>query len=209
MSTLIGTATKPNGAGGWESWSSTYNQGAELLTMPERGQLVSVGFWSAGVNQTASVVACIWDDAGVLLGQSLSTTMAGQTPASGHVDLYVLDLIVPLELDAGVDFYAGFSRAPGRSHQLTGGASGGGQHFDNKRATWPGTMEPNDTGGHVGPGSDYRIGCHAFYDPVRGAWVRRGGLWVRAEGVFVRRAGAWVQAADVQVRRAGAWVDAD
>lgn len=209
MATLIGNDAKPNGAGGWESWSSTYNQAAELLTMPERGRILQVGFWSAGVNQTASAVACVWDDAGVLLGQSAPTTMASQTPASGHVDKYVLDLVDPVELDAGVQFYAGFSRAPTRSHQLTGGASGAGQHYDNKRSSWPGTMEPNDTGGHVGPGSDYRIGCHAFYDPIAGAWVRRGGVWVRADDVLVRRSGAWVAADGVQVRRSGGWNDAD
>lgn len=211
MPTLIGTAAKPNGVGGWESWSSTYNQAAELLEMPQRGRLVQVGFWTAGVNQTATAYGCIWDGVtGELLAQSEALVLANRSPANGNVDLYQVDLVAPLELDAGVEFYAGFARSPTRSHQLTGGASGGGSHYDRKRATtWPGSMAGADTGGHLGPGSDYRIGCHAFYEPVSGAWVRRAGAWVRAEGVYIRRAGAWVQATDVQVRRAGAWTDAD
>jgi hypothetical protein len=209
MATLIGNAAKPSGSSGWwEAWSSTYNQAAELLTMPDRGRITSVGFWAAGSNQTASAVACVWDDAGVLLGQSLPVTLANRPPALGNVDLYVLDLITPVERDDGQEFYAGFSRAPTRSHQLTGGGLGlGHHHFDNKRASWPGTMEPNDTGGHGG--GDYRIGCHAYYDPISGAWTRRSGAWVRAADVLDRRSGAWPTIEASMIRRSGGWNDAD
>jgi len=207
MAVLIGNDNKPNGSF-YEGWSDTYNQSAELFTMPDRGRIVQVGFWAAGINQTTTTYGCVWlGSTGALVAQSASITIAGRSFGAGNVDKYVVDLVTPYELDAGVTFYAGLSRAPGRSHQLSGGDIGSGQHWDNRKSTWPNAIVPNDTGGH-GHGN-YRVGCHVFYEPIAGAWIRRSGAWVRATDTQVRRAGAWVDVDDVQVRRSGVWNDAD
>jgi hypothetical protein len=47
------------------------------------------------------------------------------------------------------------------------------------------------------------------YEPIAGAWVRRGSTWTRADSVYVRRTGAWVEVDGVLVRRSGSWTDAD
>jgi len=201
---LIGQATEPNGLGGFEQWNDTYNQAAELLTMPEHGRITRVGFWTAGINETASARGVVWRGSdGAVIGQSDLITIASR--AVGYVDLYTVEILDPPEIAAGATFYAGFARAPTRSHQLIGRASG--QHYDRKRSTWPGSMAGADTGGH-GFG-DYAIGCHAYYEPMSGAWIRRSGAWVRADSVQIRRSGAWAEATSVQIRRSGAWSDAD
>jgi hypothetical protein len=202
MATLIGNASKPSG-GGWESWSDTFNQASELLTMPERGRLTRIGVWVAGVGQTSTATVCAWSTAGALLAESAPFTIASRPGANGNVDLYVHDLATPIELDAGAQFLAGFWRDKARSHQLTGRSSGA--HRDKKNTT-PSMVAPH-TGGH-GFG-DYSVGVHAYYEPIAGAWIRRSGAWVRAEDVQVRRSGAWASVDRVQVRRAGAWTDAD
>lgn len=202
----IGDTAKPN-LDHTESWSNTYNQAAQLLTMPERGRITALGGWFAGVNQSTLAKLCVWDDNGVLLGQTQQFTVSGRPWAAGNVDRYEGTLLVAVDLAAGASFYAGFSRDPAKSHQLTGRSTGG-QHFDNKRATWPGTMEPNDNGSH-GFGN-YSIGMYvANYDAVGRAWVHRSGAWVPAERVAVYRSGAWVDAETVAARRGAAWVDAD
>lgn len=204
MATLIGSAAKPN-SGAWEAFSSTFNVAAEVLTMPERGRLVSVGIWANGSNQTATARVAVWQQASprTLLGQSATFTLGNESPADGHVDLYVVELETPVELDAGVSFYAGFWRDKSRSHQLSGRSSGA--HVDDLSSTV--ALPSPHTGGH-GFG-DYSVGVHAYYEPIAGAYVRRSGAWVRATDVLVRRSGAWASVERVQVRRSGAWTDAD
>ena len=204
---IVGTSSKPDGSFGFEWWGSTYNQAAERLTMPERGRITRVGCWTRGVSGDVSARAVLWAADGSVLSESaLFTITDGPTPRSGaeasaNVLNYERDLSTPVDLDASAQFYAGFARNPSGSHQLARTGSGL-THYDRKRSTWPGSMAGADA--HSG-----RVGCYAVYELVSGAWVRRGGVWVRAEGVFVRRAGAWVDATSVQVRRAGAWVDTD
>lgn len=205
MSTLIGNAAKPNGAGGWEAWSSTWNMAAETLTMPEDGRIVSVGCWAAGVNETATAYLAIWDSAtGAQLGESAAIVLASETPASGHVSLYVAELLTPVELDAGATFLAGFWRTKAKSHQLTG--RGTGTHLDKLSASRTSFAPPRNSGGHAG---DYSVGIHAYYDPTSGAWTRRAGATVRAQDVFTRRGGGWASPDRVATRRGGAWIDAE
>ncbi|HVM29534.1 MAG TPA: hypothetical protein VM305_02005 [Candidatus Limnocylindrales bacterium] len=207
----IGDTSKPS-SGFAHAYSGSINQEAEEQTMPERGKITRVGVWAAGYEGSSSARLCIWAKGGSsasgndLLGQSGLVTFAQQTWGAGNVSRYEADLLTPVELDAGVTFYVGFSRNPNAGHQVT--CRSGGDHIERKRTTWPGSMDGWTR--HPDTGQRKAIGCYvANYDPVSGAWVRRGGVWVRAEGVFVRRAGAWVDATSVQVRRSGVWVDAD
>lgn len=206
MAELIGNAAKPNGAGGWEAWSSTWNMASELLIIPERGRLTRVGVWTAGVGESATAYLCIWSAAtGALLGESAAIVLGSEPSGSGNVNLYAADLVTPVELDSGSDFLAGFWRAPTKSHQLTGRSSGA--HFDKKASGRSTFAPPRNTGGH-GFGA-YSVGIHAYYEPTSGAWVRRGGATIRADEIQVRRGGAWSIPDRVSVRRGGAWVDAE
>ena len=165
MATLIGAASKPNGAGGWESWSSTWNMAAELLTMPERGRLVSVGVWAAGVSQTATAYLGIWSaSTGAQLGESAAVVLPSRSAGSGNVELVEADLLTPVELDESDTFLAGFWRDKSRSHQLTGRSTGA--HRDKLQA-WRTSFAGAHTGGH-GFG-DYSVGVHAYYEPIAGA----------------------------------------
>jgi hypothetical protein len=161
--------------------------------------------WSAGSGQTSTARVCVWASAAprALLAQSATFTLANRAAANGNVDLYDVALELPVELDAGVTFYAGLWRDKNRSHQLTGRS--GGAHIDDESST-PALPSPH-SGGH-GFG-DYSVGCHAYFEPIAGAWLRRGGVWVRATDVLVRRSGAWAPVDRVQVRRSGVWTDAD
>lgn len=174
--------------------------------MPERGRLVRVGVWAAGVNQTSTAYLCVWSaSTGALLGESEPVTFGSQTPATGHVSLYAADLIVPVDLDAADDFLAGFWRPKTRSHQLTGRSSGA--HFDKQDASRDSFAAPRNTGGHTF--GNYSVGIHAYYDPFSGAWTRRAGVTIRADDTFIRRGGVNAIPDRVAVRRAGGWVDAD
>lgn len=174
--------------------------------MPERGRLTEVGVWTAGVGQTATAYLAVWlASTGALLAQSDALTIASRPGASGNVDLYLEPLIDPPTLEAGTQFLAGFWRDKARSHQLT--SRGSGAHRDKKAAASDADFSGAHTGGH-GFG-DYAVGCHAYYEKIAGAWVRRSGAWTRAESVSVRRAGAWSPVTAVQTRRSGVWNDAD
>ncbi|CAN5751321.1 hypothetical protein BH23CHL7_BH23CHL7_17400 [soil metagenome] len=207
----IGDATKPSGA--YYLWSrhSSENQEAFLFTMPERGKITRIGIWARADTQfsgSTSFRTCVWAKGASLsagndlLGQSDLFTVTAASMALANLLKYEADLLSPVELEAGAQFYAGFARNPNGSHQWATQQTG--SHIHRRRTTWPGSM--NDYDNHDGAVRGIYV---ANYDPVSGAWVRRGGVWVRAEGVFVRRAGAWVDVTSVQVRRSGAWVDAD
>jgi hypothetical protein len=203
----IGDTAKPNTE--LSEAYSNYNQSAQLFTMPERGRIVTLGMWASAYGGNASARLVLWNSSGAVLGRSPTFTLVSRAVGIGNVDRYEETLESPVRLEAGVSFYAGISHDPSKSHQLTGRASGGpNHHFDNRRTTWPGTIVPNDTGGH-GFG-DYTVGAYvADYQPTPGAWVYRSGAWVEAESVSVYRSSAWTEAESVQLYRSGSWEDAE
>ncbi len=201
----IGNSAKPNDTA-TEAWASTYNQAAELFEMPERGRITRLGGWFAGKNSNARVRLVVWDSVTLaVLGQSAQFTAVGRPWAAGNVDRYEADLITPVELDEGVEFYVGLSRHADDAHQFTGRTTGA--HIDDTAGLFPGPLTGFDSGGH-GFG-DYSVGFYVDnYDAIAGAHTRRGGAFSDAQ-VAVRRTGAWPDADGLLVRRSGAWVDAD
>jgi hypothetical protein len=204
----LGNSGKPGS--GWEAYggSSYPSIEVEQLTAPRRLRILSVGVWAGGWSGSCRARLGIWSAAGALLGQSAEVSFANEGaggPAGSNVARYVAALAVPVELDAGVNFYVGFNRHPNDAHQVSKGASGSGPHFHDEvgPASWP-------TPPITAPVSvDRRIGAYvADYLELAGAWVRRGGSWVLAGELLVRRGGVWVPADTVAVRRGAAWVDA-
>ena len=53
------------------------------------------------------------------------------------------------------------------------------------------------------------MGVYVVYEVGSETYVRRSGVWVKADAVQVRRSGAWADVGpDVYVRRGGVWVKA-
>jgi hypothetical protein len=209
---LIGSDARPTGGGWWEWWGSSNNRAAELFTMPERGRITHVGVWAAGAqNYSPLARVMVWRAAdGAIIGQGPEFNLPKKTTATSASDCannkierleYALEQ--PVEVDADQQIYLGFSRvAAGASYHQIALRPSSGTHFDARNTPWD--TEPFAGGSHVN-----QFGAWAAYELVSGAWVRRGGVWVRADEVFVRRAGAWVPADTVAVRRGSGWVDAD
>lgn len=196
MPTLGSTAERD----GFVDWSgiNTLNQVAMILVMPEAGTITDVGVWAAGKDADVSAKVALWHANGSLLASSALFTMAGRALAVGANDLYQRALVTPYDAPAG-NIYAGFARNPGGAAQW--GYDSGGTHIeDTLTSGWPGSLTGFQS--HAGT-----IGVYLIYEVGQEVWVRRSGVWVKAESVQVRRAGAWVDATGVAVRRGGAWVD--
>lgn len=205
--TTIGTTSKPSFGYHAYGGSSYPNQEAELLTMPSRGTIVTLGAWIGGWAATCRAKLALWDADGNLIGSSAQFTVANEgAAAEGHVSLYEVDLATPVDLSNGADFYVGFARHPDDAHQVSTGGNGTGPHYEDKSGgTWP-----NDFDAAGGDKSSVvrRIGCYvADFTEAPGAWIRRSGAWVEADAVQLRRSGAWADADTVQLRRSGAWTD--
>jgi hypothetical protein len=207
----IGTITKPGG--GWHAYggSSETTQEAEILVMPKRGRILSVGAWIGGWADTPRVRLCVWAyPAKTLLAQSAQIIVPNEGaggPSGSNVTLQVAPLEVPPEIAKGASFYVGFARHPDDAHQVSTGASGSGPHYHGRS----GGVWPNNLGNVEGPTEQVRrIGAYvADYETLPGAWVYRGAAWVEADTVQLWRGGVWVDADGVAIDRAGAWVDAE
>lgn len=207
----IGVSTKPSTTFYGYDGSAGPNQFAEKFTMPERGRITTLGMWAGGWNDAPSARLVLWDEDGVIIGQSAAFTVANRgVPATGAVDNYEKALEAAVEVEAGAIIYVGIGRQPEGAMQISLGPSGAAH--ENWRYNSPGTPWPSNVGtweaGTPSPNTR-RIGAYAIYDPLANIKVYRGGVWVDAEKVQVLRGGIWVDAEAVQIRRAGAWVDAE
>ena len=204
----IGNPDRPGGS--WHAASDPYwDQEADLLEMPARGELLSLGAWLGGWNGTCRGRLCVWDAVGTLLGQSAQFTVAnegGGGPPGSNVERYESALETPVELAKGAGFYVGFNRHPADGLQVSLGPSGGTHYHGKSGATWP-----NDLGNSGGISSEpRRVGAYvANYEQTTGAHVYRSGAWTEAESVQEYRSGAWVESDAVQLWRSGALVDAE
>lgn len=211
----LGATTKPSSS--WHAFSSSSetNQEAEELTIPTAIRVLELGQWVGGWSGTCRVSLSIWDATGSrpLLGRTATITAANEGaggPSGGNVALYTGELLTPVELSAGDRVLVGFSRHPSDGHQVSLGSSTSGPHYHGRYggSTWDADDPFADAGGSYEE-SDRRIGAYiADYEELATAYVRRSGVWVRADSVQVRRSGAWVNATAVQLRRSGAWEDA-
>jgi hypothetical protein len=206
----IGNSAKPGASWHGYGGSSYPNQEAELLAMPKRGRILTLGAWIGGWDDAPRCRLCVWAYPGrELLASSTQFTVANRgTPGAGKVDLYVHPMEVPPELPKGASFYAGFARDPDDAHQVSNGASGTGPHWEGRSfAAWPGNLgeRPEGISEEV-----RRIGCYvANYETLPGMWIHRSGAFVEADAVQIYRGGAWVDADAVQIYRGGVWVDAE
>jgi hypothetical protein len=210
----IGDTSKPSG--GWHSFSgsSQNQQEAELLTAPERLDVVELAGWIGGWSASCRVKLCIWDDAGELLGQTAQITVANEGaggPAGGNVALYSAALLTPVRIAAGVAFFVGMDRHADDAHQVSVGGAGSPDHYEGRHggpaAPWAG-----DLGAATGGPSNQPRRCGMYvadYVAVAGAKVYRSGAWVDADSVQIMRSGVWVDADSVQVMRSGVWTDAE
>lgn len=210
----IGTSTKPSSS--WHAFSSSSNpnQEAELLTMPETGELLQLGAWVGGWSGTCRIMLMAWDVDGVQLGHSAQVTVANQGaggPSGGNVEQVIEDLLAPIRLVAGTQFYVGFARHNSDGHQVS--ASGSGEHFEGRSGGGTGSAWQTAALGAVsgGPANQTRrIGAWVNnYEPVAGGRVRVAGAFVDVDAARYRAGGAWVDLDAVKIRSGGVWVDAD
>lgn len=180
------------------------NMVAERLTAPSKIRIVTLGAWLGGWNETCPAKLCVWALDGTLLGASAIFTVANEGAAGdGNTSSYTQNLVTPVVVDSGVEFYVGSSRDRNRAMQWGTGSTG----TDHYRSVG---FEYGDFGS-VDPPTTHarRIGAWvADYQPVSAAWVYRSGIWVQSQSFQVRRSSAWVDASSVQVRRGSVWEDA-
>jgi hypothetical protein len=201
----LGDTTKPTYSFQGYDGSSFPNQMAERYTAPQKIKINALGSWLAGWNQASQVRLCVWAADGTLLGQTAEFTIANEgAPADGNVTLYEEDLVSPVTIDAGDQFYVGTSRD--RDDAVVWGT--GSNAYTRYEAS--GAYPAGNFGAiEAAVAKTRRIGQYvADYEPVAGAWGFRGGVWVQAEFVKGRRGGAWVDATSVQGRRGAGWEDA-
>lgn len=203
--TVLGDSGKPGYSYQAYDGTSFPNQMVEKLTAPSRIKIITLGAWLGGWNQISQCVLAVYSTSGTLLGRSAPFDVANEGAAGdGQASLYTADLITPVIIDNGVDFYVGANRDRDDGViWLTG--TNVNPHYE-ARAGYPdGTL-----GAVEGPTSvARRIGAYvANYQPVGVIYVRRSSAWVQADNVQVYRSGAWVDVDAVQVLRSGVWTDA-
>lgn len=210
----IGNSTKPSS--GWHAYSSSSNpnQEAELLTMPERGDLLELGAWVGGWSGSCRTVLAVWAVDGTMLGSCPQVTVANQGaggPSGGNVVSVVGTLSTPVRLDAGVQFYVGFARHNSDGHQVS--TAGSGTHYEGRSGGGTGPTYQTAALGAVSGGPDPesgRIGAWVEnYEAVAGGRVRVAGSFVDVAAARVRQGGVWVDLDAVKIRDGGSWVDAD
>lgn len=196
----------------WEWWTATNGQTANVLTMPERGRITKLGAWIRGVSGygAADYRLVLWHPDGAVWAQgpkeTVSAAAAGSGPNTSNLVKIEHEISDPPQIEAGEVMWAGFAFPPAGALQSgwhDHGAANSHRHKDSGSG-WPGSMS-----GATNHGSTGSIGAYVIYEPIAGAWVRRGGAWVRADAVYTRRGGAWVEVDSVSVRRGGAWTEAD
>ena len=207
----IGDSSKPSG--GWHAFTGNtqVQQEAELLTMPELGDVLQIGAWIGGWSGTCRAILCLWRLDGVLLGQTAQVTAANfgaGGPAGGNVNSFIGTLLTPVRLAAGQAFFVGFDRHGSDGHQISVGGPGSPSHYEGRHggsgSTWPGNL---GAAGGVATAVRRSGAWVANYVRVPGAKVMRSGVQTDAQAVQVLRSGAWTDVLGVQIMRSGAWVD--
>lgn len=184
------------------------NQQANPLTVPERSRIITLGAWLRGVSGYGSVNyrLVVWNPNGTVRAQTAGQSIGTAAVAVGNLLRVEHDLTAPLDVDAGEAVWIGFASSSTGAIQFGWHDHGSSSsHREKTTASWPVSMSGASTHGSTGA-----VGAWIErYDPIAGAWIRRGGSWTRADAVRVRRSGAWVEVDGVRVRRSGSWSDAD
>jgi hypothetical protein len=206
---IIGNDSKPGYSYHAYASSTQPNQEAEDITLPAgRIRITRLGGWIGGWNDSPRCTLTVWDStSGAVLAQTgqFSVTNFGDA-AEGRVAKYVADLTTPLEADGGAILRVGFTRNRDDRHQVSTGMITPAGHMHGRAAYPLGGFAEID-GGYA---ENRRIGMWIEdYVTIRGAWVYRGGAWLRAEAVYTYRGGAWVEVDTVSVYRGSTWIEAD
>lgn len=205
MATLLGSTAHSASHAYWFG-SGNENQHAARLTLPAGGPWIvsKVGVWAAGKDASPSARLVLWANGGAVLGQSGSFTLAnGGGIALGASDKYEKDLQTPVEVNGGTTVMVGIAWNDTGAGQFDTGDSG--NTYSRQRDSWPGSMSGFSTI------SGDEINAWLYYDPATPQiYVRRSGVWVRADDVLVRRSGAWDSVgAEAYARRSGSWSKVD
>lgn len=193
MATL-GNSTTPTY--GYDSYSSTANQAAQLYTAPSPGIIISsVSFYGSGTTGNTAY-GCIWNSSGTLLAQGSGVSTSGGSASAGGQAWHTDTLTASLFVAAGTQIYIGWQRSTASTFDWSFSNDGASVSYHTGGST------PSNFGSAVTV-QNGSIGAYATYTPA-GMYVRRSGAWTAAP-VYVRRSGAWTSAA-VYVRRSGAWV---
>lgn len=202
MPTAGFTAEPLDGAEWWGSGAN--NQHSTPIAMPEAGRITRIGVWLRGKDASCSFRGAVWDSArDSVLGQTGLQTASGAALAIGASQLHEAAVLAPFDVAAGT-YEVGFTRNPSGAMQFGFTADAAQQHMDDDN----GSSNPSPMVGES-LHSDRRLGVYVVYEVGSETFVRRGGVWVKAEKVQVRRSGAWVDVGpEVNVRRGGVWVKA-
>lgn len=203
--TILGTGTKPNYSYFAYDGTGNPNQVVERLTAPSGIKIVRLGGWIGGWNDTVHTRLCVFALDGTLLGTTAEFIVANEGAAGdGNAANYEADLLVPVIIANGIDFYVGTVKDRDDAAQWMVGSTIN-VHYEGRGAYPSGAL-----GDVSGPTSTARrTGMYvADYVPAAAMKVRRGAAFVDASAVQVFRGGAWSDVDSIQVRRGAAWTDA-
>lgn len=203
--TVLGESSKPTYSYFAYDGTVNPNQVAELLVAPARIEIVTLGAWIGGWNDTVHAKLQVWDAAThAVLGTTAEIVVANNGAASGDVDRYEEDLVTPVIIEEGTDFWVGITKDRDDAAQWATGTNIN-AHYEGRGAY----TDSTNLGAVSGTSVARRTGMYvADYTTVAQAWVYRTGVWLNTGGVKVRRSGAWADANGVKIYRSGTWVDA-
>lgn len=136
--TTLGSTAEPTTSQVWYGLNST-NHHAIALTLPAGGpwNIVGLGAWVAGMNETSNLRLCLWTSGGSLVRNGPLRSLAGLAFAIGN-NTKVEDDITAYEVPGGTTVHVGFARDPQDNTQF-GTRSG-------TRKEWTDSTYPEDFG---------------------------------------------------------------
>lgn len=199
MPTIGQTSELTDFAFAWQG-ETTPNLVGIQVTMPTAGTITRMGGWIRGYINDCSFRWTIWNSSNAFLRQTGTIVADGASLSTTAGLNYEADLTSPLAVTAGQVLYLGSIRAGSGGMQY--GRSSSGTHYEKDGTGWSDDFSGKSSEtGLVAVYAEYTVGSESY--------VRRSGVWVKANPLAVRRGGAWIDpTANVYVRRSGVWVPA-
>lgn len=192
--TNLGNSTTPTF--GFDQYTSTANQAAQLYTTPSAIIITSVSFYGSGNGASSNTAyGCVWDASGNLLGHGSGVSTTGGAGSGGGQAWHTDTLTAPLYVAAGTQLYIGWQRSTATTFDWSWAGDAAAVAYHTAGST-PSNFGSSAT---VQNGS---IGAYATYSPA-GVWIAPSGtveppiaVWcnpgsgpAKVQAIYVNKAG--------------------
>lgn len=193
MATL-GNSTTPTF--GYDQYSSTANQAAQLYTTPGAIVISSVSFYGSGNGASSNTAyGCIWNSSGTLLAQGSGVSTSGGAGSGGGQAWHTDTLTSPLYVAAGTQLYIGWQRSTATTFDWSFANDGASVAYH----TAGSTPSAFGSGVTVQNGS---IGAYATYSPA-GVWIAPSGTVEPPVAVWCNPGSGVTKVLAIYVNKAG------